>query len=175
MRANIKEMLPPSILSMRRCLVRLNISCCCIWPVDAMTKGMTNPTMRWGKKKKRKRKRQQRNESRDVFSMFFEFSDILHKCFLMRHAGILAVTQNTNISQSEFDKALVDEVHGRVYIESHRRLSTWLGIGTQGVPHGSTYRVDVSREVSRIRSIFAIRIINGWYIRHETHGRLFFW
>lgn len=47
-------------------------------------------------------------------------------------ASVLAISQDANISQTQLDKALVHQVHGRVNIERNRS------------------RVDVWREVTRI-------------------------
>lgn len=41
--------------------------------------------------------------------------DVLHvfdKCLLVDHTRVLAVFSNADIPQTEFDEALVDEIHG---------------------------------------------------------------
>lgn len=99
---------------------------------------------------------------------------IFHKSLLVRHAGELAVSEDADVPQTEFHETLVDEIHRRVYVESHRRLSRYQS-NIHPSSHRRAYRVDISSEVLRIWTILSIRVIDGWNIRHQTHGRVLFW
>lgn len=85
------------------------------------------------------------------------------------HARVFTITEDADISQTQFHEALVYKVHRRMDVQSHRCLSKQLGCESCNV-HKWTYRVNISCEVGRIRTP-VIRVVNGRHLSHETQVR----
>lgn len=56
-------------------------------------------------------------------SLFILFEE-LHKCLLMHQACIPSITEDTQIPQTQFGKALINEVYRRIDIKRNRSLFT---------------------------------------------------
>lgn len=54
--------------------------------------------------------------------LVLKLSDVFDERLLVRHSGVLSVAEDADVPEPKLHEALVDEVHGRAYIESHRRL-----------------------------------------------------
>lgn len=111
----------------------------------------------------------------DMTVLFLQFSHVLDKVLLVSHACVLPITQNAYVPQTKFHKTFIHQVHRGAYVKGHRCLSYWLvGMATPSIMERKTYRVNVSRKVGGVKA-FVIRIIDRWYIGHQTQVGFFIW